>query len=81
MLKHEQSQEYARWNKNVFNSFLKVYNDWAERTCIGRLFQAREPATQKALSPNDNRVLGTSRVRVFADRKPLLRPKEDVSTT
>jgi len=25
MLKHELSQEYARWNKNVFKSFIKEY--------------------------------------------------------
>jgi len=31
---------------------------------MGRLFQARGPATDKALSPNDSRVIGTSRVRV-----------------
>ena len=58
-----------------------MYNDWAERTCIGRLFQARGPATQKALSPNDSRVLGTSKIRRYADRKPLLRPTEGVGTT
>jgi len=48
---------------------------------MGRLFQANGPATEKALSPNDRRVLGTSRVRVSADHKPLLRPTEDVSAT
>jgi len=53
ILKHELSQEYARWNKNVFKSFLKEYIDWAERIFKGRLFQARGPATEKALSPND----------------------------
>jgi len=40
MLKHELSQEYARWNKNVFKSFLNENIDWAELTFMGRLFQA-----------------------------------------
>ena len=35
---------------------------------MGRMFQARGPATEKAISPNDIQVLGTSRVRVSADR-------------
>jgi len=41
MLKHELSQEYARWNKNVFKSFLKENNDCAERTFMARMFQTR----------------------------------------
>jgi len=53
MLKHELSQEYAHWNKNIFKSFLKENIDWAGLTFMGRLFQARRPATEKALSPND----------------------------
>jgi len=81
MLKHELGQEYARWNKNVFNSFLKESIDWAELIFMGRLFQTRGPATEKDRSPNDRRVLGTSRMRVSADHKPLLRPTEDVSAT
>jgi len=48
---------------------------------MGRLFQARGPAIEKALSPNDSRVLSTSRVRVFTDREQLIRPTEDVSAT
>jgi len=48
---------------------------------MGRLFQSRGSATEKALSPNDSRVLGTSRVRMSADRKPLLRLTEFVSAT
>ena len=32
--------------------------DWAERTCNGRLFQARGPATLKALLPSNVHVLG-----------------------
>jgi len=48
---------------------------------MGRLFQALGPATEKTLSPNDNRVLGTYGVRVSADQKPLLRPTEDVRVT
>jgi len=81
MLKHELSQQYARWNKNFFKRFLKENIDWTERTFMGRLFQSRGPATKKAMSPNYSRVLGTSRVRVSADRKPLHRPTEDVSVT
>jgi len=30
MLKHELSQEYARWNNNVFKSFLEENIDWAD---------------------------------------------------
>jgi len=62
MFKHELSSEYARWNKYVLKSFLKEYIDWAEQTFIGRMFQACGPATEKALSPNDRRVLGTSKM-------------------
>jgi len=58
------SQEYARWNKNVF-----------------KRVPGAQPATEKALLPNDSQVLGTSRVRMSADRKPLLRPTQDVSVT
>jgi len=76
MLKHE-----LRRYKNVFKYFLKENIDWAERTFMGRLFQVSGPATEKALSPNDSQVLRTSRVRVSADRKPLLRPTEDVCAT
>jgi len=79
MLKHELSQEYARWNKKVFKSFLK--ENWPEQTFMGRLFQVCGPVTENALSPNDSRVLSTSRVRVSADRKPLVQPTEDVSAT
>jgi hypothetical protein len=32
----------------------------------------RGSATEEALSPNDNRALGPSRIRVSADHKPLL---------
>jgi len=60
LLKQQLSQEYARWNKNVWKSFIKEYIDWAEQTFMGRLFQARRPATEKALSQNDIRVLSTS---------------------
>jgi len=84
MSKHELSQVYARWNTNVYANFLKENIDWAERTFMGRLFQACGacgPATEKALSPNASRVLGTSGVRVSADRKPLLRLTDDVSVT
>ena len=64
----------------IFNSFLKtVLLGGAERTCSGSLFQARGPAVINALSPNDKRVLGTSKVNVSADRRPLLRLIEDVS--
>jgi len=35
MLKHELSQEYARWNNNVFKSYLKETIDWEERTFTG----------------------------------------------
>jgi len=48
---------------------------------MGRLFEARGPATEKALSPKDSRVLGTSRVRVSADHNPFLRGAENVSAT
>ena len=75
------SHKKARWNKWVFNSFLKIVIDCAERTCSGSLFQARGPAVINALSPNDKRLLGTSKVKVSADRKPLLRPIEDDSWT
>jgi len=51
MLNTNSSQEYARLNKYVFKSFLKEYIDWAEWTFMGRLFQVRRPATEKALSP------------------------------
>jgi len=30
MLKHELRQEYARWNENLFKSFLKENIDWAK---------------------------------------------------
>jgi len=50
MLKHELSQEYACWIKNVFKRFLKENINWAERTFMGRLFQVRGPATEKAES-------------------------------
>jgi len=45
------SSEYTRLYKNVFKSFLKYeYIDWAEQTFMGRLFQARGPATEKAVA-------------------------------
>src|SRR5664279_4712034 len=52
----------------------------AERTCSGSLFQARGPAAMNALSPNDRCVLGTSKVNVSADRRPVLRPIENHMT-
>jgi len=49
---------------------------------MGRLFQARRPATKKALSPNDRRVDEFSALPVSVRRsKPLLGPTEDVSAT
>ena len=55
--------------------------DWAERTCNGRLFQARGPATLKALLPSNVHVLGTSTDSVSADRRPDLRPIDEVGRT
>jgi hypothetical protein len=63
------------------SEILKVNMDWAEWTCNVKLFQARGPATQKALSPSNVRVLGTSTDSASADRRPDLRPIDEVGRT
>jgi hypothetical protein len=55
--------------------------DWAERTCNGKLFHARGPATLKALSPSNVRVIGTLTDSASADRWPDLRPIDEVDRT
>ena len=57
---------HAKINE-FLNSFLKVSSDWAA-SCGGRLFHARGPATQKALSPSLGQVRETSTDKVSADQ-------------
>ena len=45
------------------------------------LFLAHGPATLKALLPSNMRVLGTSTDSVSADRRPDLRPIDEVGRT
>lgn len=71
--KTNSSKQYARWKKKICLQvfWMTTLTGRTKRTHTGRLLQASGSATEKAPSPNDSRVLGISRVRVFADRSPL----------
>jgi len=50
MLKHEFQSKIRTLEQIVLTRFIKEYIDWAERTFIGRMFQASGPATEKSMS-------------------------------
>jgi hypothetical protein len=56
-------------NSSVFNPFLKARAPSTNRSSVGRLFHAGGPATQNARSPNFNRVLLVTNVKLEAERR------------
>ena len=56
-------------HKWVFSCYLKLSVDFSDRMLAGRLFHAVGPATEKALDPSRDLVLGTSKCPSVADRR------------
>ena len=66
---HAEINEFYKFSRSIY---------WAERTCMGWLFQSRGPATEKKTRVTNWKAssIDNSCVKTSADRRSILRPTE-----